>query len=544
MSTFDQISEIGGSGDHAAPYPPRPLASVSAPPLSSLSLSPPSELPLPSPRPSTTPPVLQTRKPGLMGPVPPLLPRVVPPLPYGIPLPAPHLLPVLHPHLVPRPSYAMPPPMIPRAPIMPPPPPRPLVPPLLPLLPPPPHFLSPPTFCLPVLPPNMRRLPSQFGTSPPPRIGTLPSPQLAPSPPTSMSPAPQLPPSFVNNLRPANPNSMEPMSWNVNPNSREFGSHSAMWSSAALARPVWAQQPSQMNIPNDQQVREQNPEDDDYPDDESDSDIESELEPGEDAAPIPVSFFPNEVRSYPSLQANFKGSYFIMLANTVTIEMSVDRCMRLTFGKVSVFISGDGTTTSIAHKNMYMVQNGPHLAAKFTVSSVTDQHVMITEGGVLITASNLDNAFLVSDRLGVCFIPLNSLDFTLGQLNGQICKKYFEEFATVGVQYYDQVEEIVGAARYYKKRPWKSNIYVQGVFVRYVDHGEVVYRYTPYSVHYNRRSGCLSLKTPRIEVSIKEGSKVEIKFGTRRVHVSNMGIVVSDNARSASLDLFGRLVSV
>ncbi|KAL6725068.1 hypothetical protein Aduo_019887 [Ancylostoma duodenale] len=248
-------------------------------------------------------------------------------------------------------------------------------------------------------------------------------------------------------------------------------------------------------------------------------------------------------RVHPSLHANFDGSYFIILANRVTMELSVNHCMRLRFSDVTVFMNGDGSVCSITHANVRMVMNRGRVAGIFTLSSVTDQTFIAGDEGILFTASNLDNAYLVTMNEGISSIPLALLNFNFDSLNEDITSIHFRHCARIGRELFAAVRGIVEAARTYLKRPWKVNIYAHGQFIRYVFHGEVVYRHGARTLHYSRRKCFLNLKTPYMDMTITYNRQIEMKFGNKRIHVSRTGIMVADGARTATMDHFGRLIS-
>ncbi|EYB87400.1 hypothetical protein Y032_0263g586 [Ancylostoma ceylanicum] len=368
-----------------------------------------------------------------------------------------------------------------------------------------------------------------------------------------------------------------------------FGAHSAMWSEAARhqLRTVWMRQPGPPPARNDRDYRAegdaieavaanngaerevavpaaqnnvdhrvQREVDELVAEDDVDQRVEEgvagpEGEQDSDESEEDRNYYWRGERIRPSLHANFDGSYFIILANRVTMEMSVNHCMRLRFSDVTVFINGDGSVCSITHANVRMVMNRGRVAGIFTIcscsfialSTVTDQMFIAGEQGILFTASNLDNAYLVSVDEGLSSIPMSLLNFSLDALNEDITSIHFREFARIGRELFAAVRGIVEAARTYMKRPWKVNIYVHGAFIRYIFHGEVVFRHGACTLHYSRRKCFLNLKTPFMDMTITYNRQIEMKFGNKRIHVSRTGIMVADGARTATMDHFGRLIS-
>ncbi|KAI3421851.1 hypothetical protein GPALN_012479 [Globodera pallida] len=238
------------------------------------------------------------------------------------------------------------------------------------------------------------------------------------------------------------------------------------------------------------------------------------------------------------------GTISILMAHNINIELSVDRSIRVVcWDKFAVSSSQKSVKSGILHPFGHILQDGDKIGCHFQPQNdpiTLAKMAVIGTPGVIFSMSHLKDAFLVSNR-GTSALPMDRFQFPTLRYDFTI--RQFYANAQMGSEYLLTCNNIVQRARYDEKEGMLFILNINGFLIRQRVNGDVEIFCRPRQIICSPELSTVHLRTANVEMEVQTDKKAYVKYGSKRVHVSRSGMVVSNENCSASMDHIGRIVS-
>ena len=221
-------------------------------------------------------------------------------------------------------------------------------------------------------------------------------------------------------------------------------------------------------------------------------------------------------------------------------------------------MSGRGSSSSIIHPLARILHSntscGGSVSGRF-VSSSNDKLVVIGNPGILFTMDHLREAYLVTSGhkglllqsfsvnkgLGASSIVLDMCAGQFPRMDNDYTLLQFYRESETGSEYIPLCKELVDTAIYDRRPDGSLVMQINGMTIRHSTNGDVVVDARPRHISCTAE-GNVHLRTSHIDMGVQMGETAFIKFGSKRVHVSVSGMVVSDGTSCTSMDHCGRII--
>ncbi|KAK6112283.1 hypothetical protein QQG55_47070 [Brugia pahangi] len=245
---------------------------------------------------------------------------------------------------------------------------------------------------------------------------------------------------------------------------------------------------------------------------------------------------------FPIIYATPTGTISVLLNKGVTVEITVDRAVRvLCYDKFSAVCNGNGNSSCLLHKKARIFQQEEKVFCNFG-SNLNEKAAVFGTQGVLFTMSHLTEAYLVSSTIlkGTLPISLGRLQFP--SLDYDFTVHMFFTDSQNGDQFTELCNEIAQEARY-GTRDGILTITMNGVYIKQNERGDVEVNCRPKHISCSPLDNIVHVRTNMVDMALQEDDKAFVKRGLKRVHVSRSGMVVSDGNCITSMDHFGHIIS-
>uniref|UniRef100_A0AAF5RTQ9 Uncharacterized protein n=1 Tax=Wuchereria bancrofti TaxID=6293 RepID=A0AAF5RTQ9_WUCBA len=247
---------------------------------------------------------------------------------------------------------------------------------------------------------------------------------------------------------------------------------------------------------------------------------------------------------FPIIYATPTGTISILLNKGVTVEIAVDRAVRvLCHDKFSAVCNGNGSSSCLLHKKARIFQQEEKVFCNFGSNFlVNEKAAVFGTQGVLFTMSHLTEAYLVSSTIlkGTLPVSLGRLQFP--SLDYDFTVHMFFTDSQNGDQFTELCNEIAQEARY-GTRDGTLTITINGVYIKQDERGDVEVNCRPKHISCSPFDSIVHVRTNMVDMAVQEDDKAFVKRGLKRVHVSRSGMVVSDGNCITSMDHFGHIIS-
>ncbi|CAJ0950024.1 unnamed protein product, partial [Mesorhabditis belari] len=250
---------------------------------------------------------------------------------------------------------------------------------------------------------------------------------------------------------------------------------------------------------------------------------------------------------YPMMYVSEHGIISLVISDDILIETGIDRTLRVvSHGNFAMTMNSRGTASAVEHPLAKIIHGTTKISARFV--AFNNKFTVLDSEAILFTMGHLQSGFLIrsNDPKKVPVeIPMSIELLKCFNLNQDYTQHVFYNEAPedVNAQRLEVCYDIIHKATFEYLEDGALRMNIHGMVITSCPNGDLRIDSRPRVITCNPKKGTLMLRSPLIDIGVDEDEKAYVKRGSKRVHVSKSGMVVSDGNCVTSMDHYGRIIS-